>query len=98
RRRATLRRPGQALFLSCPLDDHVTIAVTDGGASRPLLLPQLRQELLQLLVLGRKLRVVPVRERMKDIGPPVREPVDLLPDLCQGSHDRYNERLGGSIP
>ena len=47
-----LGRAGEPLFLAGPLDDHVPVAEPQQGACLALLVPELRDLLLELLVLG----------------------------------------------
>ena len=54
--------------------------------------------LVEPLMLGRELGVVPRREVVENLRPPLGEPVDLVSDVCQCAHGRENERALPGIP
>src|SRR6476660_10102991 len=93
-----LGRAGEPLFLAGSLDDHVTIAEAQHGARVALLFPELRDLLLELLMLGLERRVESLGQRAHDLDPAIRQAVYLLLDLVQRSHTSPNAGRETAIP
>jgi len=95
------RRSGSArepLFVAGALDDQVAVAEPDRRPDGALLVPQVRDLPVEPFVLGGEFRVVAFGELLKNLGPPVGEPVDLLFDLLQSTHVDENAPNHQTIP
>src|SRR6266540_6286093 len=86
RTRCTFRGEGsggplEPLLVARALDDGVTLAEADAGAGDAVLFPELRDLLLDLLVLRDESGIVLLRERVHHLRAPEGEAVDVVSDV-----------------
>src|SRR6266536_3451620 len=86
RRLGSIRLSGalEALFEAGALDDHVTVAEAATHAGLAVLVPEVRDSLLDLGVLRRGSRVMAFGEDVQQLGAPLRGALDFEPDRIQG--------------
>lgn len=81
-----LRGSFEALFEPCALDDHVAVAESAPHLRLSVLVPEARDLVFQLGMLGRDSVVVALSKDVQKLGAPLGGALDLEPDVIQGSH------------
>ena len=76
----------ETLFEPCALDDRIAVAETAPYLRLSVLVPEARDLLFELSMLGRDVVVVALTEDVQKLGAPLGGALDLEPDVIQGVH------------
>jgi hypothetical protein len=81
-----LRGSFETLFEPCALDDRVAVAEAAPHFRLSVLVPEARDLLFELSMLGRDVVVVALSEDVQKLGAPLGSALNLEPDVIQGFH------------
>ena len=81
-----LRGSFETLFEPCALDDRIAVAETAPYLRLSVLVPEARDLLFELGMLGHDDNVAAFGENVQQLGAPIRGALDLVPDVIQGVH------------
>ena len=93
-----LSRALESLFETSALDDHLAVAEAAADAGLSVLVPEARDFLLDLGMLGGYDRVMALGEDVQELGAPVGGALDLQLDVFECLHASFNAHRAMFIP